>query len=256
MNTRLKAAACALGALALTVAVTPGLRAQTPDVDQNAVETLRKTMDYLGDLERFRAQTWNLREDVNESGYRVDTQSAGEVIVVRPNKLRGVRHAEPVNETLYYDGSQVTIYNDVEQVYMTLAAPATIEEMFLLLHQFVEIYPVSDLIWRDAFPYLMEGVNFAQVVGTEEIEGVKCTHLLFGRPDLSFQIWVPVSGPPLPAKYIVTDNSTPEMLSIVTFIKGWDTNPSVSDDLFTFVPPEGTRKSDFPKPDSNGGSDH
>ena len=123
--------------------------------------------------------------------------------------------------------------------------------MFLAHHALVDIYPVSDLIWQDAFPYLMEGVDVAKVAGTEVIGGVACTHLVFGRPDLGFQIWVPESGPPLPTKYVVTDHGTPEMLSIVTYITDWNLEPTVSDDTFAFVPPEGAKKVPFPKPDSN-----
>ena len=256
MNKKLTAAAYALGALALSATIAPARAQESQDsaVDPAAVELLRSTMDYLGSLERFSAHVWNLREDVHDSGHRVDTEASGGVTVVRPNKLRGVRHAGPVDEDLYYDGKQVTVYSEADQVYMSWPAPATIEEMFLFLHDFVEIYPVSDLIWKDAFPYLMEGVDLAKVVGTEVIGGVTCTHLLFGRPDLGFQIWVPVSGPPLPAKYIVTDNATPEMLSIVTYISDWDLNPAVSDDYFTFVAPEGAREVLFVPSDVDNGS--
>lgn len=252
MSKRLVAAASALGVLALTAAAVPQLRAQAPDVDPEAVELLRSTMDHLNGLESFSAFTFNLREDLLESGQRIDLEASGAVTVVRPNKLRGVRHAGPADEVLVYDGKQVTVYNDAEQTYMTAAAPPTIEEMFLFLHAFVEIYPVSDLIWQGAFPYLMEGVDFAKVVGAEVIGGVPCTHLVFGRPDLGFQIWVPESGPPLPTKYVVTDYATPEMLSIVTYISDWNVDPAVADDLFTFVPPEGAREVPLPKSDSKG----
>ena len=243
------AAAFALGALALAATTVP-LRAQEA-IDPEAVELLRGTMDYLDGLESFSAFVFNLREDLLDSGQRIDLESAGGVTVVRPNKLRGVRHAGPVDEILVYDGEQVTVYNDAEETYMTATAPATIEEMFLFLHAVVEIYPVSDLIWQDAFPYLMEGVDFAKVIGSDVIGGVTCTHLLFGRPDIGFQIWVPESGPPLPTKYVVTDYATPEMLSIVTYITDWNVEPSISDDTFTFVPPEGAREVPFPKSDSN-----
>ena len=246
------AAAFALGALALAATAVPlGAQESHDAVDPEAVELLRGTMDYLDGLESFSAFVFNLREDLLDSGQRIDLESAGGVTVVRPNKLLGVRHAGPVDEILVYDGEQVTVYNDAEETFMTVAAPATIEEMFLLLHTVVEIYPVSDLIWQNSFPYLMEGVDFAKVVGTEVIGGVTCTHLLFGRPDIGFQVWVPESGPPLPAKYVVTDYGTPEMLSIVTYITDWDLDPAVSQDIFTFVPPEGARKVPFPKPDSN-----
>jgi hypothetical protein len=222
------------------------------EVEPEAVELLRRTMDYLGGLDRFSARVYNLREDLHESGDRVDYESSGEVVVMRPDKLRGFRHAQPLDEALYYDGSTVTFYNDVDNAYMSMPAPATIEEMFLAIHDYVELYPVSDLIWRDAFPLLMQGVNLATVVGTEEIGGVACTHLLFGRPDIGFQIWIPESGPPLPAKYIVTDYATPELLSIVTYITGWDTDPDVAVDAFRFVPPAGARKMPFPTPGTSG----
>ncbi|MCL7960405.1 MAG: DUF2092 domain-containing protein [marine benthic group bacterium] len=251
MSRNLIAAACALGVLALTAVAVPQLGAQDSEVDPAAVELLQTTMDYLGGLESFSAFVFNLREDLLDSGQRIDLEASGGVTVVRPNKLRGVRHAGAVDEVLVYDGERVTVYNDVKQAYMTMEAPPTIEEMFLALYAFVEIYPVSDLIWQDAFPYLMQGVDFAKVVGTEVIGGVACTHLVFGRPDLGFQIWIPTDGPPLPAKYVVTDHGTPEMLSIVTYITDWNLEPSVSDDTFTFVPPEGAKKVPFPKPDSS-----
>ena len=246
------AAAFALGVLALAATAVP-LRAQESHdaVDPEAVELLRGTMDYLDGLESFSAFVFNLREDLLDSGQRIDLESAGGVTVLRPNKLRGIRHAGPVDEILVYDGEQVTAYNDVENTYMILPAPSTIEEMFLAIHEFVEVYPVSDLIWQGAFPYLMEGVDFAKVIGTDVIGGVTCTHLLFGRPDIGFQIWVPESGPPLPTKYVVTDYGTPEMLSIVTYITDWNVEPSLSDDTFTFVPPDGAKEVPFPKPDSN-----
>ena len=252
MNRTWTAAACALGACALTMVAAPEAPAQAIDVDPEAVDLLRRSLDYLGSQERLSATVYNLREDVHESGDRVDFESSGEVLLVRPDKLRGVRHAEPVDEILYYDGSRVTFYNDVENVYMSMRAPGTIEEMFLAIYEYVELYPVSDLIWRDAFPLLMQGVDLAVVVGPETIGGVETTHLLFGRPDLGFQIWIPTSGPPLPVKYVVTDFATPEQLSIVTYITDWDTDPDVADGSFTFVPPSGAREMPFPKPGTAG----
>jgi hypothetical protein len=252
LNKPLTAAAGALGALALTMFAAPPVRAQVIDVEPEAVDLLRRALDYLGARDRLSATVYNLREDVHESGDRIDFESSGEVILVRPNKLRGVRHAEPVDEAIYYDGSKVTFYNDVENVYMSLPLSGTIEEMFLAVHEYVELYPVSDLLWQNAFPLLMQGVDLATIVGRELIGGVEATHLLFGRPDLGFQIWIPTSGPPLPVKYIVTDFATPEQLSIVTYITDWDTDPDVADDTFTFDPPAGARELPFPKPGTTG----
>jgi hypothetical protein len=255
MNTWLKAPLTALGALALSAAAGPGAQAQTTRVDPVAVETVRRAMDYLSGLDRFSAHVYNLREDIDETGHRIDLESSGEVIVDRPNRLRGIRHSDPVDETLIYDGERVTFYNDVDKTYMTAPAPATIEEMFLDVYQSVELYPVSDLIWKDAFPLMMTGVEVAKVVGAEEVGGVPCTHVLLGRPDLGIQIWIPQSGPPLPAKYVVADYSTAEKMAIVTYISRWNTDPVISDDLFTFAPPAGARELPFPAPYADDGMD-
>ena len=44
----------------------------------------------------------------------------------------------------------------------------------------------------------MQDVTLALNVGKEVIGGVKCDHLLFSRPGVDFQVWMPDSGAPLP----------------------------------------------------------
>ena len=52
------------------------------------------------------------------------------------------------------------------------------------------LLPAADLLYRNAFPLLMQDVNLAGVVGKAVIGGVKCDHLLFSRPGVDFQVWV------------------------------------------------------------------
>lgn len=113
--------------------------------------------------------------------------------------------------------------------------------------------PLSDLMWRNVFPLMMQGVTVAQVIGKEDIGGVTCDHLLFSRPGGDFQIWIPDSGRPLPLKYVVTDTGTPSLLSIVTIISNWNVSPAVTDAMFTFVPPKGVKAVAFMRPGSDPG---
>ena len=105
--------------------------------------------------------------------------------------------------------------------------------------------PVSDLVYRNAFPLLMQDVTLAKVVGKTFIGGVKCDHLLFSRPGVDFQVWVADSGRPLPRKYVVTDTGTPALLSVTTVMSDWNVAPAVADARFTFVPPKGTKAITF-----------
>jgi hypothetical protein len=49
----------------------------------------------------------------------------------------------------------------------------------------------------------------------------------------------------LPHKYVVTDTTSPALLSIVMRMSDWNTEPDMANVQFTFVPPEGTQKIDF-----------
>jgi hypothetical protein len=92
------------------------------------------------------------------------------------------------------------------------------------------------------------------VVGTVDISGVKCHHLLFSRPGVDFQVWVTAAGPPLPMKYVVTDTGTPELLSITTVMSDWNVAPAVNDARFSFTPPQGTKTIAFMKVGAGSGS--
>jgi len=83
------------------------------------------------------------------------------------------------------------------------------------------------------------------VVGKAVIGGVKCDHLLFSRTGIDFQVWVADTGQPLPYKYVVTDTSTPRLVSITTVMSDWNTAPAVDDGHFRFEPPQGVKLINF-----------
>ena len=93
----------------------------------------------------------------------------------------------------------------------------------------------------------MQDVTLALMIGKEVIGGVECEHVLFSRPGVDFQVWVPAGGAPLPRKYVVTDTGTPELLSITTLMTDWDAAPAAVDSQFRFVPSSGTKAITFLK---------
>jgi len=246
LNLRKASALFALGVLALWAAVSTEARAQVPMVEPAAVQILKRMTDYVGSLQQFSVHTQNTLEDVLESGHRIDIDVSASVIISRPNKLRAERRGDLVDQVFYYDGKNLTLYNPSAKVYATEPAPGTIEEMIDFARESLGlIVPVGDLVYRNAFPLLMQDVNMAVVIGKAVIGGVRCDHLLFSRPGVDFQVWVADSGQPLPYKYVVTDTGTPELLSITTVMSNWNVAPIVEDNRFTFVPPKGAKPISF-----------
>jgi len=246
LNYRLSTVSFALGVLVLAATVSTDVQAQTPQVDPAATRTLKRMTDYLGGLQKFSVHTKNTLEDELESGHRIDLDVSASVLVSRPNELFAERKGDLIDQMFYYNGKTLTLYNPSDKVYATESAPGTIEETLDFARESLGlVVPVADLVYRNAFPLLMQDVNLAVVVGKAVIGGVKCDHLLFSRPGVDFQVWVADSGNPLPYKYVVTDTGTPARLSISTVMSDWNVTPAATDSRFTFVPPPGTKQISF-----------
>ena len=255
LNFKIAAALFALGVLALSATISTEVRAQTPTVDPAATQILQRMTDYLGSLQQFSVHTQNTLEDVLDSAHRVDFDVSASVIISRPNRLRAERRGDLTDQIFYYDGKTLTLYNPVDKVYATEPAPGTIEGVLDFARETLGLLvPAADLIYRNAFPLLMQDVTLGMVVDKAVIGGVKCDHLLFSRPGVDFQVWVGDSGHPLPYKYVVTDTGTTARVSITTVMSDWNTAPAVDDARFSFEPPQGVKAITFMPLETGSGS--
>jgi hypothetical protein len=253
---RIAEASLVLGALTVCVILPAGARAEAPAVDPAAVQKLKQATDFLGGLPQFSVKTDNVIEELQYSGHRVDYDLSNSVTIKRPDRMRAARAGGLMDQRLFYDGKSMTLYNPNEKVYATEPAPDTIEKMIELAREKIGILlPAADLLYRNAFPLFMQDVTLALVVGESAINGVKCTHLLFSRPEVDFQLWIAEGVQPWPLKYVVTETGNPARLSITTVLSDWNTAPAVDDALFQFVPPQGTQEIEFLPPESARGSD-
>ena len=254
-SNRMAATLLALATLAVVAAAPTVSRAQGAGVDPEAVKLLRRMTDYLGSLQQFSVHTQTTLEDVLASGHRVDFDVSANVIISRPNKLHAERKGDLIDQIFSYDGKTLTLYNPSDKVYATEPAPGTIEEVLDFARESLGLtVPAADLVYRNAFPLLMQDVTFAAVVGKAVIGGVTCDHVLFSRPGVDFQVWVAAGGQPLPCKYVVTDTGTPARLSVTTVMSDWNVAPAVADGQFTFVPPQGTKPITFMPLETSSGS--
>ncbi len=245
-NFRLVATLLALGLLALSSTIYTKAWSQADQVDPAATQILHKMTGYLGSLKQFSVHTQTTLEDLLDSGHRVDFDISANVIISRPNKLHAERKGDLVDQVFYFDGKTLALHNPSDKVYATQPAPGTIEELLDFARESLGLtVPVADLVYRNAFPLLLQDVNFAKVVGKAVIGGVKCDHLVFSRPGVDFQVWIADGGRPLPYKYVVTDTGTPALLSVTTVMSNWNVAPAVADSRFTFAPPQGAKRIAF-----------
>lgn len=220
--------------------------AEAPPIDPAATNILKQMSQYLGGQKQFSVQTQNTLEDLFHEGHRVDLDVSASVVVSRPNKIRAERKGDLVDHIFYYNGKEMTLYSPVFDVYSTLQAPDTFYGLFQFLHQNVGLgLPISDLVYEDSYPLLMQDVTLAQIVGKTYIDGVKTTHLLFSRPGVDFQIWIAEEGAPLPMKYVVTDTESSYRQSISSRMMNWNVQPVVEENQFTFTQQDNAQAINF-----------
>jgi len=244
LNIRTAAAGFALAILMLPAIVPTQALAQT--VDPAAVQTLQRTMDYLGSLKQFSVHTQNTLEEVLETGQKVQFDVSNVLMLKRPNKLLAKRHGDLVDQSFSYDGKTLSLYNASLNYYASVPAPDNIEAMLDFARESLGIIaPASDLVYTSAFPLMMENVYTAIIVGKSAIGGLSTQHLLFSRPDVDFQIWVPESGDPLPLKYVVTDKIHYGQPSTTVVMSDWNVDPNLTDSVFNFLPPQNATATEF-----------
>lgn len=220
--------------------------AQFSGVDSEAIDLLRRTTDYVEGLKQFRVETDTTIECVLESGQKLQFDHRAFTTIQRPNKMRAERIGDLISQTFYYDGKSLTMSLPDEGYYATAEAPKTIEAMLDFARDKLDIIaPAGDLVYKNAFEHLTEGLTTAFVVGKSAVGGVRCDHIAFRNPEVDWQIWIQEGDKPLPRKFIVTSKKMVQSPQFTVVLSKWEETPKITEATFNFVPPKNQTQIDF-----------
>jgi hypothetical protein len=145
-----------------------------------------------------------------------------------------------------YDGKSLTLFNPQEKVFAQVAAPDTLEAMLELARTKYDIVaPAGDLLNKNAYDILMDGVTDGFVVGKAVIEGVRCDHLAFRAPHVDLQVWIQEGAQPLPRRLVITTRDLPNAPQFGVTVTKWNLKPTFNAQTFAFTPPAGAKRVDF-----------
>jgi hypothetical protein len=160
--------------------------------------------------------------------------------------LRAERNGDLVEQVFVYDGKSITLFNPGETVFAQVAAPDTLEAMLEFARTRLDIVaPAGDLLARNAYDILMDGVTDGFVVGKAVVEGVRCDHLAFRAPHVDLQVWLQEGPQPLPRKLVITTRDLPSAPQLAVTVSRWDLQPNFNSQTFTFTPPAGAKRVEF-----------
>jgi hypothetical protein len=230
----------ALAGLALAV------QAQPAGIAPEAQRLLKASTDFLAKQQQFSAETRNTLEVVLKSGQKIEFNHTARMSAQRPDKLRAERSGDLVDQVFVYDGKSLTLHNPQDKAYAQVAAPDTLEAMLEFARTKLDIVaPAGDLINKNAYDILMDGVTDGFVVGKAVIEGVRCDHLAFRAPHVDLQMWIQEGAQPLPRKLVITTRDLVNAPQFAVTITKWNLKPKFGAQTFTFTPPAGAKKVDF-----------
>jgi hypothetical protein len=238
----------ALGCFALAgmVILPTAAQAETGSIAPEAKQILKASTDFLGSQQQFSADTRNTLEVVLKNGQKIEFNSTGRQSIQRPNKLRAERTGDLVAQVFVYDGKSLTLYDTTAGSYAQIPVPATLEGMLDYARTNLDlITPAADLVYKDAYNILMDGVTEGIVVGEAVIEGVRCNHLAFRSPQVDWQIWIQQGAQPLPRKIVITTLDLPNAPQFSVTMTKWNLTPTFDAQTFTFTPPAGAKKIDM-----------
>ena len=234
---------CSTAALA---ALAVAAQAQPAGIAPEAQRLLKASTDFLSSQQRFSVDTRNTLDIVLKSGQKIEFNHTARLLLQRPNKLRAERSGDLVEQVFVYDGKTLTLHNPKDKAYAQVAAPDTLEAMLEFARTKLDIVaPAGDLLDKNAYAILMDGVTDGFVVGKAVIEGVRCDHLAFRAPHVDLQIWIQEGAQPLPRRLVITTRDLPNAPQFAVTMTKWNLKPNFGPQTFTFTPQPGAKKVEF-----------
>jgi len=234
------------GALATLAGLALAAQAQPAGIAPEAQRLLKASTDFLASQQQFSADTRNTLEVVLKSGQKIEFNHQARMSAQRPNKLRAERTGDLVDQVFVYDGKTLTLHNPQAKAYAQVAAPDTLEGMLEFARTQLDIVaPAGDLLNKNAYDILMDGVTDGFVVGKAVIEGVRCDHLAFRAPHVDLQMWIQEGAQPLPRKMVITTRDLVNAPQFAVTMTKWNLRPKFNAETFSFTPPAGAKKVDF-----------
>jgi len=170
----------------------PAPAAPSAVMEQPALDLLRGMSDRLAAARSFSFKTRDFVEAPSGTGQFLTFFAESEVSVVRPDKLRVKVGGDSPPFDLYFDGKALSVYAPREKLYASVEGPKTLEGLLPFAAKAGVLLPFADMLFKDPYAILTEGITSAFYAGSSIIGGAVCEHLAFAAPGVEWQIWIDV----------------------------------------------------------------
>ena len=212
-----------------------------------ALAILKRSSDFLGQQQRFSFAIEIGFDVLQTTGQRLEFGGSRKATVRRPDRARiEIRHRYGEEQTLFFDGTTISVDLPTENAYASIEKPGTLDEtLAYLMDELGTPAPLGELLASDLYAEVVGGFESGFVVGDATLDGTRCQHVAFRGEALDLQLWVETGERPLPRRVVVTYKQAEGSPQFRARIHDWDLAPETPDELFAFAPPEGAERLPF-----------
>jgi hypothetical protein len=220
-------------------------------IDPKADALLRKMSAYVSGLKSFGVEATTVDEHYTSGGQKVQELKESKLTVQRPGQVRIDRTTQHGHATLRSDGQHFMLAQREKHIYATAPAPADLDGQLDTLRDRLQVEaPGGDLLIKDPYTRLTDGVLEGHYIALEPIGEVMAHHLFMSSKNIDWQIWIQDGPRPIPLRYVITSKDMPSHPQFTLELRGWQMDIAPSDDTFSTAPPAGAKRVEFAAPGS------
>jgi hypothetical protein len=225
----------ALAALATSLSLACGAGEPRTDAERLARgrEIIERMSAKLAALPVFSVTTSEIRDEIRSSGTSEQVTLTRATVVRRPDRFYSVVTGGRHNE-VWYDGVGLTLVLHNEKVFAQSRAPETIDKTLDALYERYGLStPISDYVYTSPAKALLTEKTTGGWVGRETVGEQQLDHLAFKDTGVTWDIWIPAVGDPLPQRTVTQFIDNKQLRKIETTFKDWNLAPQIAEDRFS-----------------------
>jgi len=236
----------ALALCALLCATQAGLAqtasAPTQERDPAVMLRLAQMGDYLRSLKSFTVKAVTAKDEVLESGQKLQFGGTLEYRYAKPDRLLASFRTDRKWRDFYFDGKTLTQAAPRAGYYASVEMPGKVGEVMTGLAQRYGIeMPLADLFFWGTPSSGLDDITSAALIGPARVGNVDTDHFALRQQGVDLQIWVERGARALPHKMVITtteEAAQPQFSATLS----WNLAAQTPASAFTYAPTKGAKR--------------
>ena len=236
-----------LGALLLWLLPVAGYGQAGSSTAPEAKAILMRMAEHIAGLQRFSFDVRASYDTLQPSKQKIEFNEKRRYVIARPDRFRvDVEESDGTQQTLVFDGKDITVLTPSRNVYAQVAKPGTVDDALVFFVRDLRMrVPLALLLVTTAPQELARRTQSVELIEKTQLLGTPSFHIAGRTATVDYQIWISDRDKPLPQRLVLTYRQSPGQPQFRAQFLDWNTNPPLTDTAFVVSPPAGAQKIPF-----------